>query len=46
MTGHGGFFNVLSLKKNKVLSIFSVDEKYKVGNLFGELENVVGEVME
>ena len=45
MTGHGGFFNVLSLKKNKVLSIFSVDEKYKVGNLFGELETIISEVM-
>ena len=44
MTGHGGFFNILSQSKNKVLSIFSVDEAYKAGNLFGDLESVVGEV--
>ena len=44
MTGHGGFFNILSQNKNKVLSIFSVDEAYKAGNLFGDLESVVGEV--
>ncbi|MAW13125.1 MAG: hypothetical protein CML57_02785 [Rhodobacteraceae bacterium] len=44
MTGHGGFFNILSQGKNKVLSIFSVDEAYKAGNLFGDLESVVGEV--
>ncbi len=44
MTGHGGFFNILSQSKNKVLSIFSVDEAYKAGNLFGDLGQVVGEV--
>jgi CubicO group peptidase (beta-lactamase class C family) len=46
MTGHGGFFNILSQNKNKVLSIFSVDEAYKAGNLFGDLESVVGEVFQ
>ena len=46
MTGHGGFFNVLSENKNKVLSIFSVDEKYKVGNLFSNLGKIIGEVLE
>ena len=46
MTGHGGFFNILSQSKNKVLSVFSVDEAYKAGNLFGDLENVVGEVFQ
>ena len=46
MTGHGGFFNVLSENKNKVLSIFSVDEKYKVGNLFRNLGKIIGEVLE
>ena len=52
MTGHGGFFNIIpwpssspSASKNKVLSIFSVDEDYKAGNLFGDLESVVGEVL-
>lgn len=44
MTGHGGFFNILSQSKNKVLTIFSVDEAYNAGNLFGDLESVVGEV--
>ena len=34
MTGHGGLFNVLSVEKNAVTSIFSVDEKYQAGNLF------------
>ena len=46
MTGHGGFFNVLSENKNKVLSIFSVDEKYKVGNFFSHLGKIIGEVLE
>ena len=36
MTGHGGFFNILSVEKNTVISIFSIDEKYKAGNLFGD----------
>ena len=36
MTGHGGFFNILSVEKNTVISIFSVDEKYKAGNLFSD----------
>lgn len=45
MTGHGGFFNILSQKKNKVLSIFSVDENYKAGNLFGNLPGIVSKVM-
>ena len=36
MTGHGGFFNILSVEKDTVISIFSVDEKYKAGNLFGD----------
>lgn len=45
MTGHGGFFNILSQKKNKVLSIFSVDENYKAGNLFSNLPKIVSSVM-
>ena len=44
MTGHDGSFNILSQSRNKVISIFSVDEAYKAGNLFGDLESVVGEV--
>ena len=36
MTGHGGFFNILSVEKNTVISIFSIDEKYKAGNLFSD----------
>ena len=45
MTGHGGFFNILSQQKNKVLSIFSVDEHYKAGNLFSDLPKIVSPVM-
>ena len=47
MTGHGGFFNVLSQEKNTVLSIFSIDEKYKAGNLFsnGVLSKVAGKII-
>ena len=35
MTGHGGFFNMLRRTNNSVMSIFSVDPDYRVGNLFG-----------
>ena len=47
MTGHGGLFNVLSVKKNTVISIFSVDEKYQAGSLFssGVLTTVASEVV-
>ncbi len=36
MTGHGGFFNVINTSKNTILTIFSVDENYKYGNLFSK----------
>jgi len=36
MTGHGGFFNVINTTKNTILTMFSVDEKYKYGNLFSK----------
>ena len=36
MTGHGGLFNILSVEKNTVISIFSIDDQYKAGNLFGD----------
>ena len=36
MTGHGGFFNVINSSKNTILSVFSVDSKYKYGNLFSK----------
>lgn len=42
MTGHGGFFNVLSRQENSVMSIFSVDPNYKAGNLFSK--NVLAEI--
>ena len=47
MTGHGGLFNVLSVEKNTVISIFSVDAEYKAGNLFssGVLTRVASEVI-
>ena len=36
MNGHGGFFNVFNTTNNTIVTIFSVDEKYKYGNLFNE----------
>ena len=36
MTGHGGFFNVINTSKNTILTMFSVDSKYKYGNLFSK----------
>ena len=36
MTGHGGFFNIINSEKNSITTIFSVDEKYKYGNLFSK----------
>ena len=36
MTGHGGLFNILSVEKNTVISIFSIDAEYNAGNLFGD----------
>ena len=36
MTGHGGFFNVINTSKNTILTVLSVDSKYKYGNLFGK----------
>ena len=46
MTGHGGFFNVLSMK-NTVISIFSLDEEYEAGNLFGNgvLAQITSEII-
>ena len=48
MTGHGGFFNILSVEKNTVISIFSIDEKYKAGNLFGDgvLSEIASEIVD
>ena len=47
MTGHGGFFNILSVEKNTVISIFSVDEEYEAGNLFsnGVLATIASEIV-
>ena len=36
MTGHGGFFNVINTSKNTILTVLSVDSKYKYGNLFSQ----------
>ena len=36
MTGHGGFFNVVNITNNTILTMFSVDENYKYGNLFSK----------
>ena len=46
MTGHGGFFNVINTTKNTILTMFSVDEKYKYGNLFkkGVVSKIVEEI--
>ena len=47
MTGHGGLFNVISIEKNTVISIISVDEKYQAGNLFaaGVLSKIASEIV-
>ena len=45
MTGHGGFFNVLSQDKNTVMTLFSIDENYKAGNLFKDLSKIAGKVI-
>ena len=47
MTGHGGLFNILSVENNTVISIFSIDEKYKAGNLFGDgvLSRIASEIV-
>ena len=46
MTGHGGFFNVINTSKNTILTIFSVDENYKYGNLFskGTISKIASEI--
>ena len=46
MTGHGGFFNVINTTKNTIITMFSVDEKYKYGNLFkkGVISKIVDEI--
>ena len=46
MTGHGGFFNIINAEKNSITTIFSVDEKYKYGNLFskGMISNIAEEI--
>lgn len=44
MTGHGGFFNMVRRTNNSVMSIFSVDPNYKIGNLFKtEVLSTIGE---
>ena len=46
MTGHGGFFNIINGEKNSIITILSVDEKYKYGNLFskGMISKIAEEV--
>ena len=46
MTGHGGFFNIINAQKNSITTIFSVDEKYKYGNLFskGNISKLASEI--
>ena len=46
MTGHGGFFNVVNTTNNTIVTIFSVDEKYKYGNLFskGTISKLASEI--
>ena len=36
MTGHGGFFNIINPEKNTIITILSIDGKYKYGNLFSK----------
>ncbi len=47
ITGHGGLSNILSVDKNTVISIFSIDEKYKAGNLFsdGALSRIASKIV-
>ena len=46
MTGHGGFFNVVNTSNNTILTMFSVDENYKYGNLFskGIISKIANEI--
>ena len=46
MTGHGGFFNIINAEKNSIITILSVDEKYKYGNLFkkGMISKIASEI--
>ena len=46
MTGHGGFFNVVNTTNNTILTMFSVDENYKYGNLFskGTVSKIASEI--
>ena len=46
MTGHGGFFNIINAEKNSIITILSVDEKYKYGNLFskGTISKIANEI--
>ena len=46
MTGHGGFFNIINTTNNTILTIFSLDENYKYGNLFkkGMLSKIAREI--
>jgi len=46
MTGHGGFFNVVNTTNNTILTMFSVDENYKYGNLFskGIISKIASEI--
>ena len=46
MTGHGGFFNVVNTSNNTILTMFSVDENYKYGNLFskGIMSKIANEI--
>ena len=46
MTGHGGFFNVVITSNNTILTVLSVDSKYKYGNLFskGMISKIANEI--
>lgn len=46
MTGHGGFFNIVNTTNNTILTILSVDENYKYGNLFskGTISKIASEI--
>ena len=46
MTGHGGFFNIINTTNNTILTMFSLDENYKYGNLFskGTISKIASEI--
>ena len=45
MRGHGGQFNVIMPNHDTVLTIISIDENYKFGNLFAVICELAEKVL-